>query len=36
MWIAGGATLFATLLWTVADWAALERRYGSLADAGTP
>jgi cytochrome c oxidase assembly factor CtaG len=36
MWIAGGATLFATLLWTVADWAELERRYGSLADAGTP
>jgi cytochrome c oxidase assembly factor CtaG len=35
MWIAGGATLFAALLWTVADWAACERRYGALADAGT-
>ena len=31
-----GCAPIATLLWTVADWAALERRYGSLADAGTP
>jgi putative membrane protein len=33
MWIAGGTPLFVALLWTVADWGARERRFGTIADA---
>ena len=33
MWIAGGAPLFAALLWLVAAWGARERRYGAVFDA---
>jgi hypothetical protein len=32
MWIAGGAPLFAALLWLVAEWGARERRYGAVFD----
>lgn len=32
MWIAGGMPLFVALLWTVADWAARDRRIEAIAD----
>jgi putative membrane protein len=34
MWIAGGAPIFAALLWCVADWGTRERRFETISDGG--